>query len=293
MHTTLVRKDDYYLGTFHAMASPCYILTDTDDAALAQQALQIVQQEAIRIEHKFSRYRDDNILYQINHAQGQRVTVDDETARMLNFADLCYQLSDGLFDVTSGVLRRIWRFDGSDQVPRMRDVKALLPLIGWDKVTWQQPYVQFPAGMELDFGGIGKEYAVDRAADLLAKLTDCSFVVSFGGDMFVRGLRRQQQPWQVGVENPAQDGDAVQRIQIEKGGIATSGDSRRFLMKLGKRYSHILNPKTGWPVQGAPRSVTVLSSTCIEAGMLATMASLQGDAAESFLQQQQLQYWLC
>ena len=148
------------------------------------------------------------------------------------------------------------------------------------------------AGMELDLGGIGKEYAVDRCARLLIEYTHVNALINFGGDIYVTGPRRDGRPWHVAIEQLRNDPQAdTTVVQLLRGGIATSGDAHRFLLKDGIRYSHILDPRTGWPVRDAPRSVTVVANTCTEAGMLATFAMLQGNDAEAFLEQQQVMYW--
>ncbi len=145
--------------------------------------------------------------------------------------------------------------------------------------------------MELDFGGIGKEYAVDRAFDLVAARSSTPFLINFGGDM--RASRAPSHgPWQVGIERPDTDREPTLLLDLEHGALATSGDSRRYLLKDAIRYGHILHPRTGWPVLGAPRSVTVAASSCTEAGLLATMALLQGDQAREFLDEQGARYWL-
>jgi FAD:protein FMN transferase len=102
-----------------------------------------------RNEHKFSRYRDDNIVHRINHSAGVPLQVDEETAALLDFAAQCYELSDGRFDITSGILRQVWRFDGSNLLPTTEQVQSLLGHIGWSKLTWQRPWLTLPAGMEL------------------------------------------------------------------------------------------------------------------------------------------------
>ncbi|MDH3536063.1 MAG: FAD:protein FMN transferase, partial [Gammaproteobacteria bacterium] len=98
------------------MASPCEVLIECDRTTQARGLIAIAQQEAERIEHKFSRYRDDNIVHRINSG-GERIAVDEETARLLDFAQNCYDLSDGWFDITSGILRRAWRFGDGAQIP--------------------------------------------------------------------------------------------------------------------------------------------------------------------------------
>lgn len=266
---------------------------DTPDRALALHLLSIAEHEARRIEQKFSRYRDDNIIFKLNHAGGQAVTVDDETALLLNYADQCYHLSDGLFDITSGVLREVWKFDGSAGVPRSDAVKAVLSRVGWSKVEWHSAVLKLLPGMEVDLGGIGKEYAVDRTALLLTPHISSGVLINFGGDLCALGPRADGSAWEISIDDPARSGEHQRGlITLTKGAVATSGDARRYLLKDGIRYGHILDPRTGWPVADAPRSVTTVASTCMEAGMLATFAILEGRGAEAFLKQQGVEF-LC
>jgi FAD:protein FMN transferase len=268
------------------MASPCEILFDLKEAPLATWLGELAAEETHRIEQKFSRYRDDNIISTINHSTGRPVTIDEETADLLDFAADCHRLSNGRFDITSGVLRRLWHFDGGEKIPTRKQVKALLPLVGWNRLTWERPTLTLPAGMEIDLGGIGKEYAVDRVASLLAPRTEAAFLVNFGGDLRAVGRRRDGKPWEVGVERPGLEGQAALQINLMQGAVATSGDATRYLEAGGVRYPHILNPRTGWPVLQAPRSVSVLADTCTAAGLLATLAMLRGRDAEQFLDEQ-------
>ncbi len=253
---------------------------------------ELASEEAARIENKFSRYLPDNIIHRINNSGGQPVEVDPETAGLLDFSAHLHQISNGRFDVTSGVLRRLWHFDGGDKIPSRKQAKALLPLIGWDRLEWENPLIKVPEGMEIDLGGLGKEYAVDKVAALLADRTKAAFLVNFGGDLRAVGSRRDAEPWAVGVERPGFENQASLQLKLKQGALATSGDASRFLLSGGTRYPHILNPRTAWPVMKAPRSVTVLADTCTEAGLLATLAMLQGRDAEKFLAGQGGQYWV-
>jgi thiamine biosynthesis lipoprotein len=288
---SLNKRDGYWAGSFAAMASPCEILVDGEDRPLAERLTRIAAEEACRIEAKLSRYRSDNIIHDINTSDGCAVKVDDEVAHMLDFADRCHELSDGRFDVTSGILRNVWKFDGSDRVPSNNQVDALLPHIGWKQTRWEEPWFTLPAGMEIDLGGIGKEYAVDRTLALLQAETSASVVVNYGGDLHASGPQQSGRPWTVGIEDPASSEHAAKAISIPRGALATSGNARRYLEKDGVRYSHVLDPRTGWPVTDAPRSVTVLADTCTEAGMLATFAMLEGREAEAFLEAQGVRFW--
>jgi thiamine biosynthesis lipoprotein len=272
------------------MASPCEVHVADTDRAAAQRMLDLVVAETRRIEAKYSRYRQDNIVHAMNTAEGRAVIVDDETARLLDYAGQLFELSDSKFDVTSGVLRRVWRFDGSDRVPPRAAVESLLPIVGWDKIRWRSPEITLLPGMQIDLGGIGKEYAVDRAAALV-RPSSSQCLLNFGGDLLALGPSAAGRPWRVGIESWASTEAAATQIDLTCGALATSGDARRFLLKKGKRFGHILDPTTGWPVPKAPRSVTVAAPTCSQAGMLATFALLRGRDAEAFLASQGVQYW--
>ena len=290
---SLARVEDYFVGRFAAMASPCEVLIDSDDPSIAEAALHAAEGEARRIEQKFSRYQPDNIVHHINHSQGQAISVDAETALLLDYAAKCFEMSGGMFDISSGVLRRVWKFDGGSRVPSKEAIREVLRHVGWEKVSWNGSTISMPEGMEIDLGGFGKEYAVDRAAALIAGLTPSPFLVNFGGDLYASRVRRGERLWSVGVDDPKRSGKAaLYRIEFSHGGIATSGDARRFVLWKGKRLGHILNPMTGWPIGNAPRSVTVLADSCLEAGTLSTLAYLQGPEAREFLEQQEAKFWI-
>jgi len=290
---TLTRDPDHWVGRFVAMASPCEVLIDEAPASIAQQVLDVVASEAWRIERKFSRYRTDSAVHRINESAGTETIVDDESANLLDFAATLTRLSDGAFDITSGVLRKAWTFDGGDRLPSQQQVDALLQLVGWQTIEWRRPMLKLRPGMQIDFGGIGKEYAVDAAADLVEKVAPgLSCLVNFGGDVAVRNARQSGKPWRVGIESHARKDTAQRVVQLSRGALATSGDSRRFVFRGGHRYSHILDARTGWPVRNAPHSITVAADTCTQAGTLTTLAMLKGKDAETLLKASGAQYWL-
>lgn len=290
---TLTRDADHWIGRFVAMASPCEVLIERAPASIAQQILDVVSAEAWRIESKFSRYRTDGAIHRINESAGSEMVVDDECSNLLDFAATLTSLSEGAFDITSGVLRKAWTFDGSDQVPDQAQIDALLDRVGWHRVEWRRPMLKLLPGMQIDLGGIGKEYAVDSAA-ALAETTapGLSSLINFGGDVIVRNARQDGQPWRVGIESFARAGAAERVVQLSCGALATSGDSRRFVLREGHRYSHILDARTGWPVRNAPHAITVAADTCTQAGTLTTLAMLRGEHAEELLKASGMQYWL-
>jgi len=289
---TFSKTSGHFQGSFLAMGSPCEVLSAADNETLARDLLDAIAAEAWRIEDKFSRYLPDNIVDRINRSDGAPIEVDDETANLLDFANSLYDMSSGRFDITSGALRKAWVFDGSDNIPDDDFVQSILKTVGWGKVSWDRPDLALQPSMQIDFGGIGKEYAVDKAAGLAIEKTETSTLLNFGGDVIATGLTGKSGGWQVGIEaleTSARKADRV--IRLSQGALATSGDARRFALKDGIRYGHILDPTTGWPVENAPRSITVAADTCTEAGMLATLAMLNGADAEVFLKAQDVQFW--
>lgn len=284
------RRPYGWLGTFTAMASPCEVHVADTSRALAEEVIRAVEAETRRIEGKFSRYLKGNIVDRINCSRGDPVRVDEETARLLDYAQTLHDLSDGRFDITSGVLREAWSFDGGSALPTRGHVRRLLKTVGWKKAAWHAPELTLPDGMQIDFGGIGKEYAVDRTAMMAAERTG-NYLINFGGDLRAAGSGGSGKGWVVGIEAVDERDRAGSAIYLKQGAIATSGDAYRYIVRDGRRYGHILDPRTGWPVRDAPRSVTVCASTCTDAGMLATFAMLHGPDAEAFLESQNAQFW--
>ena len=258
------------------MGSPCDIQLFTAQANAAQRVADIVIADVERLEALYSRYRESSLLSQINRtaAEGGSIALDDETAGILNYAAACHAQSGGLFDITSGILRRAWRFD-SGELPDETLIQSLLEKIGWEKLRWQPPTLSFPvAGMEIDFGGIVKEYAVDRAATLCVQEGFENAVINLGGDVRVVGPRADGSPWRVGIRHPRSRSRVAQTVSLHKGAVASSGDYERCITLNGVRYGHILNPKTGWPVRHMA-AVSVVGELCVVAGSASTIGMLK------------------
>jgi thiamine biosynthesis lipoprotein len=258
------------------MAAENELQLHCDDAGLARAAAARVMEEVARVESKYSRYRPGSLLSRINAAAGGGfVEVDRETESLLDYADECHRQSGGLFDATSGVLRRAWKFDG-DRVPTDEELAPLLALVGWRGVERRAGGIRLPRhGMELDFGGFGKEYAVDRAALALREVGIESATVNLAGDVFILGPRPGGASWNVGIRHPRRDGAVIAKVPIASGALATSGDYERFIEVDGVRHCHILDPRTGRPARGF-QSVSVLAPTCLVAGSATTIAMLKG-----------------
>jgi FAD:protein FMN transferase len=275
---------------FRAMGSPCRIQVEPGSPSAAG-AIEAAIAEVHRIERKYSRYRDDSVVSQVNRAAGsaKAIELDTETCDLIDFAASACAASDAAFDLTTGVLHRAWDFRGG-RVPSPEALAALMPLVGWSKVDWRRPALRLPlAGMELDLGGIGKEYAVDRAATLLAEAGVGAALVNLGGDLRAVGRRQDGQPWRFGIAHPRKADAVVASIPLHEGALATSGDYERFFEIEGRRYCHILDPRSGWPVQGW-QSISVVAPACLAAGTITTLAMLLGEQALPFLRSQGLPF---
>jgi thiamine biosynthesis lipoprotein len=274
---------------FAAMACDCEVRIAGLSRRKAQPLAKLAIAEVQRIESKFSRYRAASVVSRINASAGSNrgFDVDAETAHLLDFAATLHESSSGLFDVTSGTLRKAWDFKAG-RLPDAAQVEALLPLVGWDRVRWKDQRIELPvAGMELDFGGFGKEYAADRAATLLQQQGVRHGMVNLGGDIRLVGPRPDGSPWALGIQHPREERKLLATMTLATGALATSGDYERFFELDGVRYCHVLDPRTGWPVS-AWRSVSVVAPACLAAGALTTIAMLKGADALAFLASQKV-----
>ena len=274
-----------YSFPFTAMGSSCEIKLYSITQETAYDATRLILNLVNRLEQRYSRYLEQNLLYDINQAAkaGGSISVDEETAALLNYAESCFNNSNGLFDISSGILRKAWDFK-SKKLPTNDLVNKLLDRVGWDKVIWQAPKLSFTCqGMELDFGGIVKEYAADQSAVICLQAGIQHGLVNLGGDIRVIGPHPNGTPWSIGIRHPRNKTHHYRQLQISHGGISSSGDYERCI-KIGDHYySHILNPKTGWPVCGLA-SVTVIADLCLLAGSVSTIAMLKEKAGVEWLE---------
>jgi len=271
--------------TFQAMGTRCEIDCFASRPRTGQIAIDFMIAEVHRLEAKYSRYRETSFLSAINRAAltGEALEVDAETAHLLDYATTCFEQSEGLFDISSGVLRKAWNFH-EPSMPDSGVVAALLQRVGWQRVQWLPPWLHFPAaGMELDLGGVVKEYAADRLATVCREAGVEHALVNLGGDIRVVGPHPDGSPWSIGIQDPRKLGKALVTVNLYQGALASSGDYERSIELDGKRYSHVLNPKTGWPVSKLA-AVSVLADFCVIAGSASTIGMLQDGAGKQWLE---------
>ena len=261
--------------SFKAMGGPCKIHVISPHEKTAVAALAACEAEVRRLESKYSRYREGSVTTAINSAAGvEAVEIDKETAGLLAYADTAWRESAGLFDLTSGLLRQAWDFR-SGKIPDPELVKSLLRKVGWKGLRWTKTSAfLLEAGMELDFGGCVKEYATDSSAGILRNRGIDHALVDLAGDMASVGGRGDGEPWVIGIRHPNSPAHAAATLELSGQALASSGDYERAIEFEGNRYGHILNPRTGWPVQGFA-AVSVSAPQCLVAGSAATVAMLK------------------
>jgi thiamine biosynthesis lipoprotein len=266
------------------MGSACEVVLASSSDKDAQRLAQMAISEVIRIERKYSRYIADSVVSHVNQQAGVApVACDDETWALLQYAAKLHEQSGGMFDITSGVLRQVWNFQLA-VLPPKENITAVLAKVGWHKVQLQNQSVFLPdIGMEIDLGGFGKEYAADRAAQVLQAQGVKSGHVNLAGDMRFLGPKSTGEPWMIGIQDPRHSSQVIATLPMMQGGLATSGDYERFFELDGQRYCHVINPLTGWPVTYW-RSVSVTAPATVVAGCTSTMAMLMEERGLSFLQ---------
>lgn len=266
-----------FQNEFAAMGAQCHICLSAEDEATANIVFEAMTAEVRRLDAKYSLFREDSLLNEINRraGKGEVLELDDETANLIDHAEVAHELSAGRFDITAGPLTRLWDSEYR-HLPRLQDIDKARRRVGWEHLNWQRPMLELRRpDMQLEFGGLVKEYASDAAAEVARVLGIQHGFVRLGGDVSVIGPRPDGADWQISIPDPFHPHQVMTDIRIGDGGLASSGDYDRCQIIDGRRYGHIVNPNTGWPVQSFA-SISILGPSCMVAGTLSTIGMLLG-----------------
>ena len=266
------------------MGSEVRISVWTADEQKAVRAVERAFAEFDRLDRLFSVWHSGSDISRLNAAAGRApVQVAVETVEVLQIALEVGDWTSGKFDVTFGALAGLWKFDHDqdNQIPAMADVRARLPLVDFravDLSSATRTVLLRRPGTRVHLGGIGKGYAVDRAAAILRGQGVSDFLIQSGGDLYASG-RRGDRPWRSGIRDPRGPADRIfAALSLRDETFSTSGDYERFFMKDGRRYHHILDPDEGTPASGC-RSVTIVASKAVLADSLSTGVFVLGPQA--------------
>lgn len=264
-----------YEQTRAAMGTQFTIVAYGAEEAQLQAAVSAAFEEIFRLDLQWSNYVESSDLSYVNqHAADEPVTLDRELYQMLETCLRYSRETGGAFDVTVGPLLKTWRFfRGTGRLPKPEEVAATLAHIGWQKVRLdaRNRTVSFTLpGVELDLGGIGKGYAIDGAARVLreAEIT-AALILSGASSILAIGTPPGQEGWTVNVRDPRDAKKSVAQISLKDAALSTSGNYEKFFEAEGKTYSHIFDPRTGYPAQGI-LSTTVVGSTGTDTDALST-----------------------
>jgi thiamine biosynthesis lipoprotein len=267
-----------------SMGSTLTLTAWTADEPAANAAFDEVFAEFARLEKLMSTWIPDSDVSRVNRDAGVRpVPVSVEVREVLKTARQMSDWTSGTFDVTFGALSGLWKFDHDQDnvLPDMREVVRRLPLVDYRAVQIDAAAgTVFVArkGMSIHLGGIGKGYAIDRAASMFRARGLRDFMVQSGGDIYVAGMK-DRRPWRLAIQDPRGAANRTfAELDLTDGTFSTSGDYERFFVKDGRRYHHILDPATGEPARGA-RSVTIVASRAVLADGLSTGVFIMGPDA--------------
>jgi thiamine biosynthesis lipoprotein len=264
---------------FRALGTECEVQFTAPDPVVGKAFSTAAVAWVQAFEAKYSRFRPDSVISQINDAAGRDwIAIDAEAEEIFAVADQVYTLTRGVLDPTLLPLLRVWNYKAaSPRLPSEAEVAAALRLVGWPRVRREPGRIMLPeTGMGLDLGGFGKEYAVDCVAALGRAHGLANVLVDFGHDVSASGGPPDAPCWMVGVENPQKLGTSLMALALHGRGVASSGNGIRCFTIDGRRYGHIIDPRNGSPVWNGVQQVTVVANSCLEAGLLSTTAVVLG-----------------
>lgn len=231
-----------------------------------------------RYEALFDKNMPGSDIYRINHSDGAPVKVDHDTAVLISKALEYSKLSDGLFDVSIAPVSALWDFHDDPRIPSDEEIAAALPLVDHTKVLTDLTNDTVTVGdsMSLDLGGAAKGYIADRIGEYLMSCSITGAIINMGGDIKILGTKPDKSMFNIGINDPFNDGGVLMSLGVSDTSVATSGIYERCFVKDGISYHHILDPKTGRPVKTDIESVTVITKSAVDADCLCTLAILYG-----------------
>lgn len=265
---------------FNALGTKCLIKFRMPDERRALEFAAAALGWIGKFEAKFSRFRPDSMVSRINAAAGREwIATDPQMEELLDIADGLFTRTNGILDPTMLPLLHVWNWKiVHAKLPASSEVKAALSLTGWEKVQRRPDAVFLPeAGMGLDFGGFGKEFAVDSLAKIARLHGIKDALIDLGRDIYAMGGNGAHPFWHIGIEDGNKPGNCWGGLAVSDSAVSASGDYARYFLHDGVRYGHILDPRTGWPVANGMRAVTVVANSCLEAGIYSTAVFVLGN----------------
>lgn len=272
--------ENLYERSFYSMGSTVELKFYSPSEELFHRVVDACVERTKEIDRLFSNYRNDSVLAEVNRNAGVGpVSVPGEFLRLVQTSVRYSVLTEGAFDITIGSLFELWRAETkAGRLPLRSRIRDALGCTGFRKIKIDEVKSQvFLEGdcVRLDFGAIGKGYAVDEMVRIAKESGITRGLVNFGGNIYAMNPPAGKKFWDVGVRKPGSGGEIISKLDLVNKGVATSGDYERYFEHSGKKYSHIIDPRTGWPAEGAT-SVVAVSKTATEADVFSTAVSVLG-----------------
>lgn len=267
-------KNDMETADFFAMDTYISISAYGDNC---KNSLDSCRTEINRLDSQLSVTDSESELYKINQRAGERVSVSSDTAEIIAAALEISEKTNGALDISLYPVSKEWGFTTKDyKIPTASKLAELLKNTGYEKISCEKDTLTLPKGFQIDLGAVAKGYASDRAVQLLKEKGISSALINLGGNIALLGTRPNGELWNIGIHNPFGDGYACV-VKAKDKAIVTSGNYQRYFEENGKRYCHIIDPKTGCPVDNGLSSVTVIGDSGIICDGLSTALFVMGE----------------
>jgi len=275
----IIERTRLYMGTIIQIKVP---VGAEDDKEGIKQAIDRALEEIGRIEAVFSVFNKDSEIAKINRLkQAEALMISDEVFRVIEKSVEYNKITDGAFDITVKPLVDLWaQAKEAKRLPSDLAVRDALDKTGSQFIVLDNvnKTIAFKKdGMALDMGGLAKGYATDRAIEVLKENGVLNAIVSSGGDMYCLGRRSRDKLWEVGIRHPRKKGQIILQVGVEDKAVDTSGDYEKYFISNGRRYSHIIDPRTGYPIGDGVVSATVFANDSMTADILATALTILGE----------------
>lgn len=278
LHASEVSRSRIIMGTLVQIRTVNESMTEKELSSAVDKAFEVMEE----IDRLMSNYKEDSDVRRVNRLKkNERMRLTPQTFDVIQRAKEFGKLTSGAFDITVEPLLGLWGFysGGVSRLPDHDEIKKALELVGYDKIVLdkEKETIGFTKeGVRIDLGGIAKGYAVDKAIEVLKNYGIRNALVKAGGDIFANGRGNASSGWRIGVQHPRKENNLLATLELENKAVATSGDYERYFIVDNKRYSHIIDPRTGLPKSNIPASVTVIARDSTTADTLATAIFVLG-----------------
>ena len=224
-----------------------------------------------RYENKFSFFNENGKLWEMNNSEKDSFSIDSDFYEILELSSKIYSETDSLYDISIGSLTELWDFD-KVHIPSLDSIKIAQNNIGFYRIEFSKNYLYKPKGIKLNLGSVAKGFIIDKAITFLKDNKVESSIINAGGDIRIFNY---QKPLNVGIQNPRKQSEIIDVLKIQNSAVVTSGDYERFYIIENRKFSHIINPSTGYPHKKAI-SATVIAPRAVEADALSTALCVMG-----------------